>query len=116
MPYLVVRILQPTAALLAASTGVLTTGRPVVVGTIAGAEVVMIATLVERVMRSIGTHATLITITQQGLVLGRTATERHGDRVAVRVTSAHRLTPITTHDLLLGVVQEHFSQHTVFIR
>ena len=73
-------------------TRVLAAGSPVVVGTVAGAVVVVVAVLEE-------VHLAPVAVTQQGVTLGRTAAERHGDGVAVGVASTHRLTPVaSTHD------------------
>lgn len=78
---------------------VLAAGRPVVVGTVAGTVVVVVPALVERVVRAVCTQATPIAVAQQGVTLGGSAAERHGDGVAVGVASAHRLTPgVVTHD------------------
>lgn len=74
-------------------TRVLTARGPVVVGTVAGAVVVVAGAVVERVVRTIGAQAAPVSVTQHGVTLSRTTAERHGDGVAVGVASAHRLTP-----------------------
>ena len=54
-------------------TRVLAAGRPVVVGAVAGAVVVVVGALVERVV--IAAHAASVAVTKHGLTLGRTAAE-----------------------------------------
>ena len=76
-------------------TRVLAAGGPVVIGTVAGAVVIVVGTLVERVVTSV--HITPVAVAQQSLTFGRTAAERHGDRVAVGIAPAHWLTPVTAH-------------------
>ena len=74
-------------------TRVLAAGRPVVVGAVAGAVVVVVGGVEEVALAPVA-------VTQQGVTLGRTAAEWHGDGVAVGVASAHRLTPVaSTHDI-----------------
>ena len=92
-----------------AGAGVLAAGGAVVVGSVAGSVVVVVATLKERVVRStVGetaadAHAaTAVAIPEPGLSLSVTATERHGDGVALGVATAHRLTPpVLSHTVLL---------------
>lgn len=94
---------------LVAGAGVLAAGGAVVVGSVAGSVVVVVATLKERVVRStVGetaadAHAaTAVAIPEPGLSLSVTATERHGDGVALGVATAHRLTPpVLSHTVLL---------------
>ena len=71
-------------------TRVLAAGRPVVVGAVAGAVVVVVGGVEEVALAPVA-------VTQQGVTLGRTAAERHGDRVAVGIAPAHWLTPVTAH-------------------
>ena len=74
-------------------TRVLAAGRPVVVGAVAGAVVVVVGGVEEVALAPVA-------VTQQGVTLGRTAAERHGDGVAVGVASTHRLTPVaSTQDI-----------------
>lgn len=80
--------------------GVLAAGGAVVVGSVAGSVVVVVAALEERVVRrTVGETATdahttaAVAVTDEGVSLLRTATERHGDGVALGVATAHRLTP-----------------------
>ena len=68
-------------------TRVLTTAGAVVVRAVARAVVVMVRGVEEVALAP-------VTVTQQGVTLGRTAAERHGDGVAVGVTAAHRLAPV----------------------
>ena len=92
-----------------AGAGVLAAGGAVVVGSVAGSVVVVVATLKERVVRrTVGkpaadAHATAtVTIAEPDLPLSRTATERHGDGVALGVAAAHRLAPpVLSHFVLL---------------
>lgn len=94
---------------LVAGAGVLAAGGAVVVGSVAGSVVVVVATLKERVVRStVGetaadTHAaTAVAIPEPGLSLSVTAAERHGDGVALGVATAHRLAPAAlSHFVLL---------------
>jgi len=73
-------------------TRVLTAGRPVVVGTVAGAVVVVVGGVEEVALAPVA-------VAQQGVALGGSTAERNGDGVAVGVASAHRLAPVaTTHD------------------
>ena len=68
---------------LVAGAGVLTTGSAVVVGSVARSVVVMVGAFGERVVRrTVGESAA-----------DTHATERHGDGVARRVATAHRLAP-----------------------
>ena len=94
---------------LVAGAGVLAAGGAVVVGSVAGSVVVVVATLKERVVRStVGetaadAHAaTAVAIPEPGLSLSVTAAERHGDGVALGVATAHRLAPAAlSHFVLL---------------
>ena len=86
---------------LVAGAGVLAAGGAVVVGSVAGSVVVVVVALEERVVRrTVGeiaadTHTTAaVVISDEGMSLLRTATERHGDGVALRVAAAHRLAPV----------------------
>lgn len=85
---------------LVAGAGVLTTGSAVVVGSVARSVVVMVGAFGERVVRrTVGesaadTHATAaVTVAEPSLSRSVAATERHGDGVARRVATAHRLAP-----------------------
>ena len=94
---------------LVARTSVLATGGTVVVRSVAGSVVVVVATLEERVVCStVGetaadAHTTAaVAISDEGMSLLRTATERHGDGVALGVATTHRLTPpVLSHAVLL---------------
>ena len=93
---------------LVAGAGVLAAGGAVVVGSVAGSVVVVVATLKERVVRStVGetaadTHAaTAVAIPEPGLSLSVTAAERHGDGVALGVATAHRLAPAALSHVVL---------------
>ena len=89
--------------------GVLAAGGAVVVRPVAGSVVVVVVAIEERVVRrTVGetaadTHATTaVAISDEGVSLLRTATERHGDGVALRVAAAHRLAPpVLSHFVLL---------------
>lgn len=89
--------------------GVLAAGGAVVVRPVAGSVVVVVVALEERVVRrTVGetaadTHTTAaVAISDEGVSLLRTATERHGDGVALRVATAHRFTPpVLSHAVLL---------------
>ena len=89
--------------------GVLAAGGTVVVGSVAGSVVVVVVALEERVVRrtvgeTVGdAHTTAaVTIPEPGLSLSVTAAERHGDGVALRVATAHRLAPpVLSHTVLL---------------
>lgn len=73
-------------------TRVLAAGRPVVVGAVTGAVVVVVGGVEEVALAPVA-------VAQQGVTLGGSAAERNGDGVAVGVASAHRLTPVAaTHD------------------
>ena len=108
--------------------GVLAAVSAVVVGSVAGSVVVVVVALEERVVRrtrliayttriivvaleervvrrTVGettadAHtAAAVAISDEGVSLLRTATERHGDGVALRVAAAHRLAPpVLSHD------------------
>ena len=85
---------------LVAGTGVLAAGGAVVVRSVAGSVVVVVAALKERVVRrTIGetaadTHAAAaIAVSEPGLSLSVTAAERHGDGVTLGVAATHRLAP-----------------------
>ena len=92
-----------------AGAGVLAAGGAVVVGSVAGSVVVVVVALEERVVRSTvgetaaNAHTTAaVAISDEGVSLLRTATERHGDGVALGVATAHRLTPpVLSHFVLL---------------
>ena len=93
---------------LVAGAGVLAAGGAVVVGSVAGSVVVVVATLKERVVRStVGetaadAHAaTAVAIPEPGLSLSVTAAERHGDGVALGVATAHRLAPAALSHVVL---------------
>ena len=94
---------------LVARTSVLATGGTVVVRSVAGSVVVVVATLEERVVCStVGetaadAHTTAaVAISDEGMSLRRTATERHGDGVALGVATTPRLTPpVLSHAVLL---------------
>lgn len=89
--------------------GVLAARGTVVVRSVAGSVVVVVATPEERVVhRTVGetaadAHTTAaVAISDEGVSLLRTATERHGDGVALGVATAHRLTPpVLSHTVLL---------------
>ena len=89
--------------------GVLAAGGAVVVRPVAGSVVVVVVALEERVVRrtvgeTVGdTHTTAaVVISDEGVSLLRTATERHGDGVTLGVATAHRLTPpVLSHSVLL---------------
>ena len=91
---------------LVAGAGVLAAGGAVAVRSVAGSVVVVVATLKERVVRrTVGetaadAHTTAaVAIPDKGVSLLRTATERHGDGVALGVATAHRLAPpVLSHD------------------
>ncbi len=84
--------------LVAGAGGVLAAVGAVVVGSVAGSVVVVVVALEERVVRRTATAAA-VTISDEGVSLLRTATERHGDGVALRVAAAHRLAPpVLSHD------------------
>ena len=86
---------------LMAGACVLTTRSTVVVGSVARPVVVVVGALEERVVRrTADAHtAAAVTISDEGVSLLRTATERHGDGVALRVAAAHRLAPpVLSHD------------------
>lgn len=70
---------------LVAGAGVLTTGSAVVVGSVARSVVVMVGAFGERVVRR--------TVGEPSLSRSVAAIERHGDGVARRVATAHRLAP-----------------------
>ena len=86
--------------------GVLTARGTVVVGSVAGSVVVVVAALEERVVRrTVGetaadTHAAAaIAVSEPGLSLSVTAAERHGDGVTLGVAATHRLAPAAlSHD------------------
>lgn len=92
--------------LVAGAGGVLAAVGAVVVGSVAGSVVVVVVALEERVVRrTVGettadAHtAAAVAISDEGVSLLRTATERHGDGVALRVAAAHRLAPpVLSHD------------------
>ena len=87
--------------LVAGAGGVLAAVGAVVVGSVAGSVVVVVVALEERVVRrTADAHtAAAVTISDEGVSLLRTATERHGDGVALRVAAAHRLAPpVLSHD------------------
>lgn len=92
--------------LVARAGGVLAAVGTVVVGSVARPVVVVVVALEERVVRrTVGettadAHtAAAVAISDEGVSLLRTATERHGDRVALRVAAAHRLAPpVLSHD------------------
>lgn len=92
--------------LVARAGGVLAAVGTVVVGSVAGSVVVVVVALEERVVRrTVGettadAHtAAAVAISDEGVSLLRTATERHGDGVALRVAAAHRLAPpVLSHD------------------
>lgn len=88
---------------LVAGAGVLAAGGAVVVRSVAGSVVVVVVALEERVVRStVGETAAAVAIPDEGVSLLRTATERHGDGVALGVATAHRLTPpVLSHTVLL---------------
>ncbi len=91
---------------LVAGAGVLTAVGAVVVGSVAGSVVVVVVALEEQVVRrTVGetaadAHTTAaVAISDEGVSLLRTATERHGDGVTLRVAAAHRLAPpVLSHD------------------
>lgn len=91
---------------LVAGAGVLTAVGAVVVGSVAGSVVVVVVALEEQVVRrTVGetaadAHTTAaVAISDDGVSLLRTATERHGDGVTLRVAVAHRLAPpVLSHD------------------
>lgn len=91
---------------LVAGAGVLTAVGAVVVGSVAGSVVVVVVALEEQVVRrTVGetaadAHTTAaVAISDDGVSLLRTATERHGDGVTLRVAAAHRLAPpVLSHD------------------
>lgn len=91
-----------------AGAGVLTAVGAVVVGSVAGSVVVVVVALEERVVRrTVGetaadAHTAAAAISDESVSLLRTATERHGDGVALGVATAHRLTPpVLSHSVLL---------------
>lgn len=92
--------------LVARAGGVLAAVGAVVVGPVARPVVVVVVALEERVVRrTVGettadAHtAAAVAISDEGVSLLRTATERHGDGVALRVAAAHRLAPpVLSHD------------------
>ena len=94
---------------LVAGAGVLAAGGAVVVGSVAGSVVVVVVALEERVVRrTVGetaadAHTTAaVAVADEGVSLLRTATERHGDGVTLRVATAHRLAPpVLSHTVLL---------------
>ena len=94
---------------MARAGGVLAAVGTVVVGSVARPVVVVVIALEERVVRrTVGettadAHtAAAVAIPDEGVSLLRTATERHGDGVALGVATAHRLTPpILSHAVLL---------------
>ena len=91
---------------MARAGGVLAAVGTVVVGSVARPVVVVVVALEERVVRrTVGettadAHtAAAVAISDEGVSLLRTATERHGDGVALRVAAAHRLAPpVLSHD------------------
>lgn len=91
---------------LVAGAGVLTAVGAVVVGSVAGSVVVVVVALEEQVVRrTVGetaadAHTTAaVAISDEGVSLLRTATERHSDGVTLRVAAAHRLAPpVLSHD------------------
>ena len=87
--------------LVARAGGVLAAVGTVVVGSVARPVVVVVVALEERVVRrTADAHtAAAVAISDEGVSLLRTATERHGDGVALRVAAAHRLAPpVLSHD------------------
>ena len=94
---------------LVAGASILAPGGAVVVRPVAGSVVVVVVALEERVVRrtvgeTVGdAHTTAaVTISEPGLSLSVTAAERHGDGVALRVATAHRLAPpVLSHTVLL---------------
>ena len=95
-----------TMGLVARAGGVLAAVGTVVVGSVARPVVVVVVALEERVVRrTVGettadAHtAAAVAISDEGVSLLRTATERHGDGVALRVAATHRLAPpVLSHD------------------
>ena len=91
-----------TMGLVARAGGVLAAVGTVVVGSVARPVVVVVVSLEERVVRrTVGetTADAAVAISDEGVSLLRTATERHGDGVALRVAAAHRLAPpVLSHD------------------
>lgn len=87
---------------LVAGAGVLTAVGAVVVGSVAGSVVVVVVALEERVVRRTVGETAADAISDESVSLLRTATERHGDGVALGVATAHRLTPpVLSHSVLL---------------
>lgn len=86
--------------LVARAGGVLAAVGTVVVGSVARPVVVVVVALEERVVRrTVGETTAAVAISDEGVSLLRTATERHGDGVALRVAAAHRLAPpALSHD------------------
>lgn len=70
-----------------ARAAVLTAVGPVVVGTVAGAVVVVVLRVEE-------VDLAAVAVTQQGVAFRRSGSECHGDGVASCVAAAHRLTPV----------------------
>ena len=91
---------------LVAGASVLAAAGAVVVGSVAGSVVVVVVALEERVVRrTVGetaadAHTTAaVAISDESVSLLRTATERHGDGVALGAAAAHRLAPpVLSHD------------------